>query len=369
MAKTDQAPPLLLWPSRASCSPLYSYWYAANTRRLPPLHRQHSPSRACFVQRSLPAIRHHPCAGPVVQHAPSLHPRDCSSRFDFHEFFAEVLPTCYRSRSTSSSRSSSPPPRPSSASPAAQACQRPSARPCPMAAPPSPRMPWPAVARRSPRHIHRHGLCGVSRRRRGGRTHRTQRRGRRYPLRTAHSSSVRYIEQHPSTGRSTRASARRRAHDGGYPPPRPGPRLEETLPPLLMILFTVCTMDLMAGLSIGCFTYTLFALALKPVQRSSPPRCCMLDADLPPLSRTAGTTSDEPRRYVAEQDLNPQLPPPTIAIRQHLTLVALGKRPADLAIRVGRLLAVHSRPLAYGSGDRHQRTPHRLGRPRRDVSW
>ncbi|SFS09041.1 Adenine deaminase [Granulicella pectinivorans] len=32
-----------------------------------------------------------------------------------------------------------------------------------------------------------------------------------------------------------------------------------------------------------------------------------------------------------------------VAIRQHLTLVALGKRPADLAIRVGRLLAVHSR--------------------------
>jgi len=32
-----------------------------------------------------------------------------------------------------------------------------------------------------------------------------------------------------------------------------------------------------------------------------------------------------------------------VAIRQHLTLVALGKEPADLAIRVGRLLAVHSR--------------------------
>ena len=32
-----------------------------------------------------------------------------------------------------------------------------------------------------------------------------------------------------------------------------------------------------------------------------------------------------------------------VAIRQHLTLVALGKRPADLAIEVGRLLAVHSR--------------------------
>lgn len=32
-----------------------------------------------------------------------------------------------------------------------------------------------------------------------------------------------------------------------------------------------------------------------------------------------------------------------VIIRQHLTLVALGKRPADLAIEVGRLLAVHSR--------------------------
>ena len=32
-----------------------------------------------------------------------------------------------------------------------------------------------------------------------------------------------------------------------------------------------------------------------------------------------------------------------VTIRQHLTLVALGKRPADLLIEVGRLLAVHSR--------------------------
>ena len=38
--------------------------------------------------------------------------------------------------------------------------------------------------------------------------------------------------------------------------------------------------------------------------------------------------------------LNPQ---DEVAIRQHLTLVALGKRPADLAIEVGRLLAVYSR--------------------------
>lgn len=35
--------------------------------------------------------------------------------------------------------------------------------------------------------------------------------------------------------------------------------------------------------------------------------------------------------------------PDEVEIRQHLTLVALGKRPADLAIEVGRLLAVYSR--------------------------
>ncbi|HEV2513860.1 MAG TPA: adenine deaminase, partial [Devosia sp.] len=32
-----------------------------------------------------------------------------------------------------------------------------------------------------------------------------------------------------------------------------------------------------------------------------------------------------------------------VSIRQHLTLVALAKRPADLVIEVGRLLSVHSR--------------------------
>ncbi len=32
-----------------------------------------------------------------------------------------------------------------------------------------------------------------------------------------------------------------------------------------------------------------------------------------------------------------------VRIRQRLTLVALGKEPADLCLRVGRLLAVHSR--------------------------
>ncbi|MBN9025388.1 MAG: hypothetical protein J0H20_07195, partial [Rhizobiales bacterium] len=35
-----------------------------------------------------------------------------------------------------------------------------------------------------------------------------------------------------------------------------------------------------------------------------------------------------------------------IAIRQDLTLVALGKRPADRVLRVGRLLDVHSRTWA-----------------------
>ncbi|MDR3476293.1 MAG: adenine deaminase C-terminal domain-containing protein [Devosia sp.] len=35
--------------------------------------------------------------------------------------------------------------------------------------------------------------------------------------------------------------------------------------------------------------------------------------------------------------------PDEVKVRQHLTLVALGKRPADLAIEVGRLLAVYSR--------------------------
>ncbi|NYF80771.1 NCS2 family permease [Granulicella arctica] len=40
-------------------------------------------------------------------------------------------------------------------------------------------------------------------------------------------------------------------------------RAEEVLPPLLMIIFTVCTMDLMAGLAVGCFSYTLLAISLK----------------------------------------------------------------------------------------------------------
>jgi len=40
-------------------------------------------------------------------------------------------------------------------------------------------------------------------------------------------------------------------------------RVEEVLPPLLMVIFTVCTMDLMAGLAVGCFSYTLLAISLK----------------------------------------------------------------------------------------------------------
>ena len=36
-------------------------------------------------------------------------------------------------------------------------------------------------------------------------------------------------------------------------------------------------------------------------------------------------------------------PADEVTIRQHLLLVSLGKRPADTAIEVGRLLAVHSR--------------------------
>jgi AGZA family xanthine/uracil permease-like MFS transporter len=40
-------------------------------------------------------------------------------------------------------------------------------------------------------------------------------------------------------------------------------RPEILLPPLLMIIFTVCTMDLMAGLAVGCFSYTLLAIALR----------------------------------------------------------------------------------------------------------
>jgi len=54
-------------------------------------------------------------------------------------------------------------------------------------------------------------------------------------------------------------------------------RLDEALPPLLMILFTVCTMDLMAGLAVGCFSYTLFALVLKE-RRKVTPTLLLLDA-------------------------------------------------------------------------------------------
>jgi AGZA family xanthine/uracil permease-like MFS transporter len=42
---------------------------------------------------------------------------------------------------------------------------------------------------------------------------------------------------------------------------------ELILPPLLMIIVTVCTLDLMAGLAIGCFCYTLLALFLRRWQQ------------------------------------------------------------------------------------------------------
>ena len=44
----------------------------------------------------------------------------------------------------------------------------------------------------------------------------------------------------------------------------------ETLPPLLMLIVTVCTADLMAGLACGCFAYTGIALVLKRRNKLSP---------------------------------------------------------------------------------------------------
>lgn len=52
---------------------------------------------------------------------------------------------------------------------------------------------------------------------------------------------------------------------------------EESLPPLLMVIFTVCTMDLMAGLAIGCFSYTLFAGSLGQWKKVRP-ALLLLDA-------------------------------------------------------------------------------------------
>ncbi len=52
---------------------------------------------------------------------------------------------------------------------------------------------------------------------------------------------------------------------------------DESLPPLLMIIFTVCTMDLMAGLAIGCFSYTLFAGSLGKWKKVTP-TLLLLDA-------------------------------------------------------------------------------------------
>ena len=52
---------------------------------------------------------------------------------------------------------------------------------------------------------------------------------------------------------------------------------DESLPPLLMIIFTVCTMDLMAGLAIGCFSYTLLAGGLGKWKKVTP-TLLLLDA-------------------------------------------------------------------------------------------
>lgn len=52
---------------------------------------------------------------------------------------------------------------------------------------------------------------------------------------------------------------------------------EESLPPLLMIIFTVCTMDLMAGLAVGCFSYTLLAGSLGKWKKVTP-TLLLLDA-------------------------------------------------------------------------------------------
>jgi len=45
---------------------------------------------------------------------------------------------------------------------------------------------------------------------------------------------------------------------------------EATLPPLSMVLFTVCTGDLMVGLSVGCFVYTLTTAALGQWAKITP---------------------------------------------------------------------------------------------------
>ncbi len=57
-----------------------------------------------------------------------------------------------------------------------------------------------------------------------------------------------------------------------------------------------------------------------------------------------------------------------VAIRQDLVLTALGKRPADTLLRVGRLLDVHTRSMARRPGDRDQGPAHRLDRAGGDVS-
>ena len=59
--------------------------------------------------------------------------------------------------------------------------------------------------------------------------------------------------------------------------------------------------------------------------------------------------------------------PDEVVIRQDLVLTALGRRPADRSLRVGKLLDVHSPHLERGSGDRVQGPADRLGRAGRSY--
>jgi AGZA family xanthine/uracil permease-like MFS transporter len=45
---------------------------------------------------------------------------------------------------------------------------------------------------------------------------------------------------------------------------------ETCFPPILTLLITVCTADLMAGMASGCFIYTLMVLAQRQWSKISP---------------------------------------------------------------------------------------------------
>ncbi|SER55554.1 putative MFS transporter, AGZA family, xanthine/uracil permease [Faunimonas pinastri] len=47
-------------------------------------------------------------------------------------------------------------------------------------------------------------------------------------------------------------------------------RPENALPPIMTLLITVCTTDLMMGLTVGCFVYTLIVLATRQWQKVTP---------------------------------------------------------------------------------------------------